>query len=261
MIEILIALTIILTVFLSAMSIFQKIKTKEREHKKETIETQLKNLKFIDETIALSCDLPISTQTKLIMLARKLFSIKLIRQCAPDDCHYTALYNCGLAELQETKLLPSEKGLPSPINETHMIQMIRTLRRIEAILNIERKRKAYSEEYIMNELSRISFFSLYLKANNLITLATYAIDNDCNGTARERLEATTGLLSKTTNTQGQSWIEAKIEFCKNKLQQIQNNMRENNQNHIKLSNLQEENDDTGLSRMFDQKKSKVLYKA
>jgi hypothetical protein len=260
MIGTLIVLTLMLIVFLTVMSIFQKKKAIDNERKTEVIETQSKNIKFIDDTITLAGDFPISTNTRVILLARKLFSIKMIIECSPKNCHYISLHKETLLKLQESKLLESEKGLPVPVNESHIIQMIKTLRRIDAILKIEVKRREYSLGFIENELSQTAFFVLYLKANNFITLANYAYDNGSKGTARDRFEAAIELLSNSNTSRGQDWIESKIEFCKNRLQSLQNDMRESNQSHIRLVKSSNE-DDNGLSRMFDHKKEKGLYKA
>jgi hypothetical protein len=257
--EILITLIVMLAAFLSIISIFQNIKIKEQKRKAEILSSQSKNLKFIEDTLDLACELPLSINAKVIMLTKKLFCIKKIMECCPNNNEYEALHKDALFELQEVKLLTQETPLPESISESQAIQMIKTLKRIEIILKTEIKRGAYSLELIENELSKISFLTLYLKVNNLIGLATHAIDNGLNGTARGRLEAALVALSNRNTSLGSKWIKSKIELCKNKLKELQHEMVELNKNHVNSVNLLENKpDDTGLSRMFDHKKEKVL---
>jgi hypothetical protein len=240
---------------LTFMLIMQKKKLKEQEHKLKSLENHQDNIKFISDTIQNAQDMPISEYTLRLLMGRKAFSLKGILTLFPNRRIYSDQLEVVEREIAEYEVSSSKKGLPKPINETHMISMIKTLKRIKIILGLEMARLHTQRVSIQKEIYKINFMLLYLSANNLMSLALLAKEHGSVGTARERYEAALELLTKSEKKTGLKWINHKIEFCKEQLLVISDEMKESITQGLSTNKVTR--DDTGLSRMFDNKKRRI----
>jgi len=256
MILTLIALISMLIIFLMVMNAVQKHQQKELERKNSIISAQTKNIEIIESNIRDLKDIQISPKATAILLNRILYCVDTMLECFPKNREYLQLREMTMLRIKENVSIETEKSLPRAMNEKHMLNMIRTLKRTVSILNQEQNRNASASLNVGKQISHAEFFIAYLTVNHYVELADNALNNKILGTARDRYEAALKTIESAPPSVGSNWIESREAHCKERLDAIHNAMKSSNEDHVRINNPISD-DETGLDRMLDGKKNKI----
>ena len=214
-----------------------------------------KNKSMIDDTestLLAAQHIPVSQRLIYILQRRALSGLKIINQLNPglaDTKERIKSYEATLKALNVDQPPPPEDSFQLPQNDKQVIQFIRGIKNMRAVLRSEFKKGKVDSRVFVFEDKLLERMQLRANVDTLIRRGDLAMKNGQMGSARQCLEKAIGALSTQPNPD--DYIVARQAQLEEKLRQIQDTLRNANSSDVKKKQESERND---LDELFAEKK-------
>jgi hypothetical protein len=205
-----------------------------------------------EATLMAAQNIPVSQRLLFILQRRALFSLKMVNLLQPTangikDRIQT--YEASIKALNLEQAPPSEDSFQLPQNDKQVIQFIRGIKNMRAVLRSEFKRGKVDSRVFVQEDKLLERLQLRANVDTLIRRGDVALKNNQMGSARQCLEKAIGALAAQP-TQDDYTITRQAQL-EEQLRNIQDNLRNANSKDVKKKQESERNE---LDELFAQKK-------
>ncbi|WP_133470337.1 hypothetical protein [Paraglaciecola marina] len=193
------------------------------------------------------------TQRFLFIMKRRVFMATKALQSVSDG---TTNYNQQIKGLEEelkaidiTQPAPPEDQFKLPQADKHVIQFIKGIKTLRALLRAEFKKGRLESRVFLAEDKLLERLQLRANVDTLIRRGEIALKNNQLGSARQCLEKAIGALSSQPNQD--EYITARKSKLQEKLSDIENNLKRANSKDVAEKQESERNE---LDELFAEKK-------
>ncbi|WP_417617043.1 DNA repair ATPase [Oceanisphaera sp.] len=180
-------------------NIVQQYWQKQEEEKRALLLFHNNIINETDDLLHNANQLPFSNILLVTLYNRMLHSLQTMQQQNRNDARIkTRCLNIEQQIRQITKNEPSElPELVSPDSDQQAIHMLKVVKRLRAVLDIEHNKGRIDNQDFFQEDRRLELIRLKLNLTNLSRHTHTALDNDEPHTARQMLEKGLAVLEKT----------------------------------------------------------------
>jgi hypothetical protein len=214
-----------------------------------------RNKSIIDDTestLMAAQEIPVTQRLLFILQRRALSALKVINQLTPgvaDIKERIKNYETSLQALNVDQPAPSEEAFQLPQNDKQVIQFIRGIKNMRAVLRSEFKKGKIDSRIFVHEDKLLERMQLRANVDTLIRRGDVALKNNQIGSARQCLEKAIGALAAQPNPD--DYVITRQAQLEEQLLNIQDNLRDANSKHVKKRQESERNE---LDELFSQKK-------
>tara|TARA_R110000868_G_scaffold353214_1_gene614453 strand:+ start:1334 stop:2098 length:765 start_codon:yes stop_codon:yes gene_type:complete len=214
-----------------------------------------KNKSVVDDTEATllaAQHIPVTQRLIFILQRRALNGLKLINQLNPgvsDIKERIKSYESTLQALNVDQPPPPEESFQLPQNDKQVIQFIRGIKNMRAVLRSEFKKGKVDSKVFVHEDKLLERMQLRANVDTLIRRGDVAMKNNQMGSARQCLEKAIGALAAQPNPD--DYIVSRQAQLEEQLRNIESNLRSANSLDVKKKQESERNE---LDELFAQKK-------
>lgn len=252
MFTIIIVLIVTLVLIGIIVNAIQTHKNKVESDRRAELSKQ-KNIIENTESALLAADqLPISQRLVFIMQRRILTAVKSAKQLGdgtPGINERIQTLEDSLKKIDINKPAPSEDSFKLPPSDKQVIQFIRGIKTLRALLRAEFKKGRIESRLFLNEDKLLERLQLRANVDTLIRRGDLALSNDQLGSARQCLEKAIAALSAQPNPD--EYIVAKKAQLEDKLRNIETNLKTANSRDVAKKEESERNE---LDELFSEKK-------
>lgn len=205
-----------------------------------------------EATLLAAQHIPVSQRLLFILQRRALNSLKIINQLSPgvaDIRERIKSYETTMQALNIEQAPPSEDGFQLPQSDKLVIQFIRGIKNMRAVLRSEFKRGKVDSRVFVFEDKILERMQLRANVDTLMRRGEVAIKNNQMGSARQCIEKAIGALAAQPNPD--DYIVTRQAQLEEQLRNIQDTLRTANTQDIKKKRESERNE---LDELFSQKK-------
>lgn len=249
---IIIVLIVTLVLIGIIVNAIQQHKNKIESERRAELSKQ-KNIVENTETALLAAEqLPISQRLIFIMQRRTLLALKLAQQLGDGIAgskEKVSSLEAILKSIDVNKPPPAEDSFKLPPNDKQIIQFIRGIKTLRALLRAEFKKGRIESRVFLNEDKLLERLQLRANVETLIRRADVAVKNNQLGSARQCLEKAIGALASQPNPD--EFIVAKKAALEDQLTNIESNLKNANSRDVAKKEASERNE---LDELFAEKK-------
>lgn len=250
------ALIVILILVLVLIAVVVNAIQQHRNRLELERRNELAKLKsIVDETemtILTSQHIPVSQRLIYILQRRALTALKAINQLSPgvnDVKERIKAYEETIKAINVEQAPPSEDSFQLPQNDKMVIQFIRGIKNMRAVLRSEFKKGKIENRVFAQEDRLLERMQLRANVDTLIRRGDIAIKNNQMGSARQCLEKAIGALAAQPNPD--EYVVSRHAQLEERLRQLQDELRNTNSMDVKKRQDAERNE---LDELFSQKK-------
>ncbi len=196
--------------------------------------------------------IPISQRLVFIMQRRILAAMKAAKQMGDKTTgsnERVKAVEVGLKAIDVNKPPPSEDSFQLPQGDKQVIQFIRGIKTLRALLRSEFKKNRIESRVFLAEDKLLERLQLRANVDTLIRRGDVAIKNNQLGSARQCLEKAIGALSAQTNPD--EFITARKAQLKEQMRNLESNLKNANSRDVAKKEESEKNE---LDELFAEKK-------
>lgn len=214
-----------------------------------------KNKSVVDDTEATllaAQHIPVTQRLIFILQRRALNGLKMINQLNPgvsDTKERIKSYESTLQALNVDQPPPPEESFQLPQNDKQVIQFIRGIKNMRAVLRSEFKKGKVDSKVFVHEDKLLERMQLRANVDTLIRRGELAMKNNQMGSARQCLEKAIGALAAQPNPD--DYIVSRQAQLEEQLRNIETSLRSANSQDVKKKQESERNE---LDELFAQKK-------
>jgi len=230
----------------------QQHKNKIESERRAELSKQ-KNIIDNTEAALLSAEqIPISQRLVFIMQRRILGAIKTAKKMGDNTTGSNERVKTSedaLKAIDVSKPPPSEDSFQLPQGDKQVIQFIRGIKTLRALLRAEFKKNRIESRVFLAEDKLLERLQLRANVETLMRRGDTAIKNNQLGSARQCLEKAIGALSSQPNPD--EFITARKAQLEEQLQNLESNLKNANSRDVEKKVESEKND---LDELFSEKK-------
>ena len=230
----------------------QQHKNKIESERRAELSKQ-KNIIDNTEAALLSAEqIPISQRLVFIMQRRILGAIKTVKRMGDNTTGSNERVKTSedaLKAIDVSKPPPSEDSFQLPQGDKQVIQFIRGIKTLRALLRAEFKKNRIESRVFLAEDKLLERLQLRANVETLMRRGDTAIKNNQLGSARQCLEKAIGALSSQPNPD--EFITARKAQLEEQLQNLESNLKNANSRDVEKKVESEKND---LDELFSEKK-------
>ncbi|MFT7261866.1 MAG: hypothetical protein ACI9MS_003747 [Glaciecola sp.] len=196
--------------------------------------------------------LPISQRLIFVMQRRILAAMKVAKSMGDNTTGSNERIQTtedGLKAIDVSKSPPSEESFQLPQGDKQVIQFIRTIKTLRALLRAEFKKNRIESRVFLAEDKLLERLQLRANVDTLIRRGDTAIKNNQLGSARQCLEKAIGALSAQPNPD--EYITVRKAQLEEQLINIESNLKNTNSRDVAKKEESQRND---LDELFAEKK-------
>jgi hypothetical protein len=196
--------------------------------------------------------LPISQRLIFIMQRRILAAMKVAKHMGDNTTGSNERIQTtedGLKAIDVGKAPPSEENFQLPQGDKQVIQFIRAIKTLRALLRSEFKKNRIESRVFLAEDKLLERLQLRANVDTLIRRGDTAVKNNQLGSARQCLEKAIGALSAQPNPD--EYITVRKAQLEEQLRNIESNLKNANSRDVAKKEELEKND---LDELFAEKK-------
>ncbi|KXI27986.1 hypothetical protein AX660_18850 [Paraglaciecola hydrolytica] len=205
-----------------------------------------------ETTLMAAQHIPVTQRLVFILQKRALDSLKVVNQLSPgvgDIKERIKSYETTLKAINVEQPPPAEDSFQLPQNDKQVIQFIRGIKNMRAVLRSEFKKGKVDSRVFVIEDKLLERMQLRANVDTLIRRGDLALKNNQLGSARQCLEKAIGALSAQPNPD--EYVVARQAQLEEQLRNIQDNLKNANSMDVKKKQDSERNE---LDELFAQKK-------
>lgn len=249
---IIIVLIVALVLVGIVVNAIQQHKNKADAERRAEISKQ-KNIVDGTETALMAAEsIPISQRLLFIMQRRVLQGLKTLQQLQENNASTKeSIKNLedSIKSIDINKPAPEEDGFQLPQGDKQVIQFIRGVKTLRALLRAEFKKGRIESRVFLAEDKLLEGLQLRANVDTLVRRGDVAIKNNQMGSARQCLEKAIGALSVQPNPT--TYMTKKQAELEDKLKNIESSLKNANSADVAKKEASEKNE---LDELFAQKK-------
>jgi hypothetical protein len=249
LIVILILALVLIAVVVNAL---QQHRNKVELERRNEIAKHKSTVDDTESTLLTAQNIPITQRLIYILQRRALSSLKMIAQLNPgvsDITERIKSYETTLQTINVEQAPPPEEAFQLPQNDKQVIQFIRGIKNMRAVLRSEFKKGKVDSRVFVHEDKLLERMQLRANVDTLIRRGDLAVKNNQMGSARQCLEKAIGALAAQPNPD--DYVVARLAQLEEQLRNIQDSLKNANIKDVKKKQESERND---LDELFAQKK-------
>jgi hypothetical protein len=249
---IIIVLIVALVLVAVIVNAIQQHKNKVEGDRRAELSKQKGIIDNTEGALASAEQIPISQRLVFIMQRRILAAIKAAKQMGDNTTGSNDRIKSAeevLKTIDVSKAPPSEDNFQLPQGDKQVIQFIRGIKTLRALLRSEFKKNRIESRVFLAEDKLLERLQLRANVDTLIRRGDTAIKNKQLGSARQCLEKAIGALSAQPNQD--EFITVKKAELEDQLLNIESNLKNVNSRDVAKKEESERND---LDELFSEKK-------
>ena len=253
MVGIIVALIFFLIMIIVIINIMQQKKEKEAAEKRGLATKQKAIIDETEELIVNMGNLPPNPNIIEILNSRSLNAAKKMYQIFPDSRNKNKISDAE-SRLKASKELAQsrpthEETFILPDNEQQLVAILKTIKKLRAILKSEQNKGALDAQTFMQEDLRFDAMQLKISIESLIKRGNQALSKDMVGSSRQYFEK--ALITLSNHAHPSEYTQAKTAEIEDKLEEITNRLKTTNAQDRDKKAKAEEDD---LDVLFQPKK-------
>ncbi len=252
MFTIIIVLIVALVLIGVIVNAIQQHKNKLDAERRIEISKQKSIVDGTESAIMIADNIPISQRLLFILQRRVLQGLKtlqLMQEGSTDSSDRIKALEDSIKSIDINRPPPDEESFKLPQGDKQVIQFIRGVKTIRAILRAEFKKGRIESRVFLAEDKLLESLQLRANVDTLVRRGDVAIRNNQLGSARQCLEKAIGALSSQPNPT--NYMTTKQAQLEDKLKNIENTLKNANKDDVKKKVDSERNE---LDELFSQKK-------
>jgi hypothetical protein len=249
---IIIVLIVALVLVAVIVNAIQQHKNKVEGDRRAELSKQKGIIDNTEGALATAEQIPISQRLVFIMQRRILAAIKAAKQMGDNTTGSNDRIKSAeevLKAIDVSKAPPSEDNFQLPQGDKQVIQFIRGIKTLRALLRSEFKKNRIESRVFLAEDKLLERLQLRANVDTLIRRGDTAIKNNQLGSARQCLEKAIGALASQPNQD--EFITVKKAELEDQLLNIESNLKNVNSRDVAKKEESERND---LDELFAEKK-------
>jgi hypothetical protein len=229
-------------------------KNKIESERRAELSKQKSIINNTEDALLAAEQIPISQRLIFILQRRVLLAIKAAKRMGDNKTGSNDRIKSAeetLKGINVSKTPPPDDSYKSPEGEKQIIQFIRVIKNLRALLHSEFKKKRIVSRIFLTEDNLLGRLQLQTKIDSLMSRTNVAIKNNQLGDARQFLEKAIYMLSAQPNPD--EFIIARKALLEKRLLDIQDTFRKANSQVLAKKEELEKNE---LDDLFSQKKNK-----
>lgn len=252
MFTIIIVLIVTLVLIGIIVNAIQQHKNKVDAERRTEVSKQKSIIDGTESAILIADNIPISQRLLFIMQRRVLQALKTLQAMQENSAgapERIKILEDSIKSLDLNRAPPDEDSFKLPQGDKQVIQFIRGVKTIRAILRAEFKKGRIESRVFLAEDKLLETLQLRANVETLVRRGDAAIRNNQLGSARQCLEKAIGALSaQPTPT---NYMTTKLAQLEDKLKNIETTLKTANKDDVKKKEDSERNE---LDELFSQKK-------
>ncbi|WP_340680402.1 hypothetical protein [Paraglaciecola sp.] len=249
LIVILILALVLIAVVVNAV---QQHRNKVELERRNEITKQKSIVDDTETTLLAAQHIPVTQRLIYILQRRALTSLKVINQLNPgvgDTKERIKSSEASLQAINVEQAPPPEEAFQLPQNDKQVIQFIRGIKNMRAVLRSEFKKGKVDSRVFVHEDKLLERMQLRANVDTLIRRGDVAMKNNQMGSARQCLEKAIGALAAQPNPD--DYVVARQAQLEEQLRTIADSLKSANSMDVKKKQESERND---LDELFAEKK-------